>query len=445
MRALEKQMTKTTVLTTVILSSILLTGGLVLPVAFAENNGRNGTTLSAEKTANGEWVRIIQWDITKTVTPELHELDLGESASSEYTVSVDNTGYNDVYKVSGEICVTNGGEVSTENLKLVDQVQYKNGKGKFQDLPGATLTITPEQLEPGETACYPYEIEFTPIDGAKYRNTVLVTITNHSGSLGDEKGPNPKAGFTIPDQPVLENEEIHVSDTNGENWGPVSDDASWTYDVEFTCGTTQTYGNTATIDETGQEANASVEVRCNIPPTEISLGDFRTQTQGGWGTECNGNNPGCYREVNFGSVFSGGLVIGHSDGFTAIFTSSSAIAAFLPQGGTPGVLDDNDVDPTSTSAEVFGGQVTALSLSVGFDLYDPGFGVSTTNLNELVVVDAGSACYDMTVQDVLYTANLVLSGDTNTVFSASDLNDCVSSINENFVDGTQNNGFLGLP
>ncbi len=51
----------------------------------------------------------------------------------------------------------------------------------------------------------------------------------------------------------------------------------------------------------------------------------------------------------------------------------------------------------------------------------------------------------MTVQDVLYTANLVLSGDTNTVFSASDLNDCVSSINENFVDGTQNNGFLGLP
>ena len=111
--------------------------------------------------------------------------------------------------VRGEICVTNGGTRGTENLKLVDQVQYKDGSGKFQDLVGASKIITPpNQLKPGEKKCVPYEIEVKPISGAIYRNVASVTITNHSGWMpGDENcpgktpcpfGPQPKADFDLP-------------------------------------------------------------------------------------------------------------------------------------------------------------------------------------------------------------------------------------------------------
>ena len=71
------------------------------------------------------------------------------------------------YGVRGEVCATNGGSRTTENLKIVDQVQYKSGSGQFQNLFGASQAITSQQqLGPGESKCYPYEIEFEPVEGA---------------------------------------------------------------------------------------------------------------------------------------------------------------------------------------------------------------------------------------------------------------------------------------
>jgi hypothetical protein len=115
-------------------------------------------------------------------------------------------------------------------------------------------------------------------------------------------------------------------------------------------------------------------------------------------------------------------------------------------GGNSAVFVENYVDPTTTNAGVFAGQVTALSLSVGFDECslagdcaefaplqddrDP----STTSLAELVVVDASYACVGMSVGDILDEANLAISGQTASL-SIPELNNCVSSINENFVDG----------
>jgi len=182
-----------------------------------------------------------------------------------------------------------------------------------------------------------------------------------------------------------------------------------------------------------------------IPPEEIDLiGQFRTQTQGGWGTECKGNNPGCYRDDNFDDAFGAELVVGDVGGFTAEFTDSSAVADLLPTGGTAAAFDQNYVDPVSTSAGVFAGQVTALSLNVGFDLNDPAFGASSTNLEDLIVVDNTSACFEMTVGEILDEANLAISDQASDP-SLSDLNDCVSDINENFVDGDTDNGFLAEP
>lgn len=178
------------------------------------------------------------------------------------------------------------------------------------------------------------------------------------------------------------------------------------------------------------------------PPPGIEPGDFRTQTQGGWGTGCQGDNPGCYRDANFGGCFPSGLTVGCD--YTALFTTFSAIEAFLPQGGSPASFTVSHTDPTSTEAGVLAGQVVALTLSVGFDLCDPDFGASDINLKDLIVDDADSPCYNMTVEEVLEEANNVLGG-CGSEFTASEINDCVSKINQNFVDGTTVGDFLRLP
>jgi hypothetical protein len=170
-------------------------------------------------------------------------------------------------------------------------------------------------------------------------------------------------------------------------------------------------------------------------------GGFRTQTQGGWGTGCAGNNPGCYRDANFDSCFPNGLQVGCEPGYSLTFTSSNAIKNFLPSGGRPQALKKDAIDPTN-GGNVLAGQIVALTLNVGFDLCDPDFGESNTALADLEVIDPESKCFGMTVQEVLDLANAILGG-CSTALTPSQINECVSKINENFVDGETDNGFLG--
>jgi hypothetical protein len=99
----------------------------------------------------------------------------------------------------------------------------------------------------------------------------------------------------------------------------------------------------------------------------------------------------------------------------------------------------NMVDPGNTYDNVLAGQVTALTLSVTFDLYDPNFGSNDINLQDLYVVSGDFAGW--TVADVLAEANNVLGG-CGSSYTPAQLNQVVSSINENYVDGNQDNGFL---
>src|SRR5688572_20983467 len=65
---------------------------------------------------------------------------------------------------------------------------------------------------------------------------------------------------------------------------------------------------------------------------ESLAGQFRTQTQGGWGAAPKGDNPGKYLVIHFKDVFPGGLRIGTENGHQVLFTSATAILDFLPQG-----------------------------------------------------------------------------------------------------------------
>lgn len=170
------------------------------------------------------------------------------------------------------------------------------------------------------------------------------------------------------------------------------------------------------------------------------IGRFRTQTQGGWGAPPVGNNPGAYLHQNFAGAFPTGLVVGGN--FTLTLTGAQAVTEYLPDGGPPAALTSDWVDPGNQMISVLAGQVTALSLSVGFDLYDPNFSPDPISLRDLKVADVLSPYYNWTVQQVLDEANLILGGGAG---SPSQVNTAVSAINENFVDGIIDNGFLMLP
>lgn len=182
---------------------------------------------------------------------------------------------------------------------------------------------------------------------------------------------------------------------------------------------------------------------CSIPP-----GYYRTQTQGGWGQdECQGNNVACWLNDNFATVFPTGLTVGGN--FTMHFSSSAAIAAYLPAGGPSGSLTTDHVDPVTTEAGNFAGQVTALALSLGFsDAGIDGYGL----LGDLVIPfgvnhPAGSFA-GWTVRELFDLANEVLGGDLSNIpadVSFDDLHDAVTAINENFVDGTHSEGYIVDP
>ena len=190
-----------------------------------------------------------------------------------------------------------------------------------------------------------------------------------------------------------------------------------------------------------------VDATCSS--VSINPGDFRTQTQGGWGNEANGNNPGAYRDANFDSCFApNGATIGDVLGYAVTFTNALAVEDFLPQGGTPGALTETASNPTNRSAGVLGGQTLASVLNVGFDACDPDFGASSEALADLVVDDPGAdtVCKGMTVQDVLDAANRVLGGtELGSNPLPAEVNECADKINNDFVDGTVVGGYLKLP
>lgn len=135
---------------------------------------------------------------------------------------------------------------------------------------------------------------------------------------------------------------------------------------------------------------------CNILP-----GDFRTQTQGGWGATPNDNNPAAYLQANFASVFPTGLTVGCSTGNALKFTSANAIINFLPQGGTASALIVSYINPLTVNNVLAG----------------------------------------WTVMQLLNEVNQKLGG-CNSNYTFSQLNTAVTSVNENFDNGTIVGSFL---
>jgi hypothetical protein len=163
---------------------------------------------------------------------------------------------------------------------------------------------------------------------------------------------------------------------------------------------------------------------------------FRTQTQGGWGAKPAGKNPGAFLAANFANAFPAGVRVGGQP-WTILLSSAAKVEAFLPQGGTPAALKKNHVNPTSTEAGVFAGQVLTLQLSVGFS----NAAITRYGLGDLKV-KAGKLA-GKTVSEVLNIANAILGGGALPAsVSISDINGVVDAINNNFDDGKVDRGYL---
>lgn len=185
---------------------------------------------------------------------------------------------------------------------------------------------------------------------------------------------------------------------------------------------------------------------------------YTTYTQGGWGATPAGNNPGTVLQNNFTTVYSTCPsrtyaptttattcvtigTYGVSNRYFLRFTSAAAIRAFLPAGGAPKTLKSpSQNNPTSSAAGVFAGQVLAVQLAVDFS----NRGVTAPGLAGLHIAP-GQTLAGYTVQEALTLANRVLGGDTSALpagVNVSALSDVMTRINENFDNGTTNNGFL---
>ena len=234
--------------------------GAVSPAAA---QGQAGTTLSAFKTATAHWTRTFHWTIDKSVAPATLNMFTGDSGTSQYTITVTKDNGTDAAWIDGQICVTNGGDVATENLQMIDNVTMPPSQTVIASV-NVDLSSNPV-LDPGETGCYNYHVDIPSgnvVGGATYKDTADITITNHSGHLGIPFGPNPSADSVLPASPVLTNDSINVDDTNGGSW-TFNASGSVSYTRTFTCDTDAgTHNNTATIRQTGQSDSASVTVNC---------------------------------------------------------------------------------------------------------------------------------------------------------------------------------------
>lgn len=288
------------------MTSSLINGENKTPIS--SSSGQAGTTLSATVSADGFWqiTKIYDWTLAKFVSPTSLLLSTNESATVTYTLSAVRSlaSQTESVGVRGTVCVENGGERTTENLKIVVQVEYKIGSGQFQPLAGASQTIVPAtQLGPYTSDCYDYEIVFTPIAGANYRVAAKVTITNHSGHLGTEFGPVPKTDFSLPSVPtiikidesaILTDVQTHpagFSFTQSAT-GPWnlfdSDTITFTKtitNISAACDSTFHLTNIATLTEndTNQTRIASATVAIATPPCPpqyygCSLGYWKTHT-----------------------------------------------------------------------------------------------------------------------------------------------------------------------
>jgi len=176
-----------------------------------------------------------------------------------------------------------------------------------------------------------------------------------------------------------------------------------------------------------------------------SAGAFTTYDQAEWGDSISA--AGILLGNDYGKVYgsTGDLfVIGTaSPGFFLEFTSAFHLDEFLPANGTPGALDTDLANPTTTSAGIFAGQVAGLKLNIDFSAAGLLPGTSGLHFGDLILTGmtgADSGLNGLTVSQFLSLTNTALGGG-DAGFTFPDLNVELAQLNNAFDDGTVASSF----
>jgi hypothetical protein len=365
-----------------------------------------------------------------------------------------------------------------------------SGSLALTDLAGNSWPVSPEQTIPAGTLT-PIKLiyiakfdgdQLNIPDGTRTRVEVLVSFgnggtvvsadLNGNGSidtaLGENRARTTAARLIRPLNPLEDcNEEVSFSDALSTTGSANADiqtstlpedgtalSGSGTYTLETLVTGAGQVTNTASlagtstsvqlkvgVDASGDpvfktiecctatDADASSSVLVSLPPPTET---YCTQTQGGWGGPSTGE-PGQILDNNFAATYPSGVGIGRTPNFNATWTSATGVRAFLPAGGTAGLLTANLTDPTSTSAGVFAGQTLALTLNLGIANKDrPG----TSTIKDLYYCPATSdSLKGQLVSQILAAINQAIGGGSlPSGFAISSLNTLATNLNESYVD-----------
>jgi len=193
--------------------------------------------------------------------------------------------------------------------------------------------------------------------------------------------------------------------------------------------------------------------------TEVNLCcecTIRTQTQNDWGNLCTLQplrtaDSARIREVvcrrdefwtwSSAWCFPNGIQVGCSSGFTATWTSPSALATYLDDESTAAVLSQNWVNPPNRALGGLAGETAGLALNLKLDECDAEWSTSCSTLRSLHVCrhpnsSGRTQCqpfWGQTVGQIFAQANSVLGGCSSG--NVAQLFECVRYINRAFVDG----------
>jgi hypothetical protein len=227
--------------------------------------------LTVTKTAVESRTRTWNWEIDKGVDPDSWNLFDGDTGTSDYEIDLDKVDFTDSeWHVEGTITIHNNHPSLAATLtQVTDSI---SGFGAVTvDCPALTVPAG------GNLVC-DYEADLP--DGTSRTNTATATQQNYDY---DSAGVPTADGTTdYSDTEPIDfseavttevNAEVNITDTFGPTaYGPFSDDATIPYSRTFDCEGVEyvdghgsyTVDNTATIDETGQNDSASVDVDCYI-------------------------------------------------------------------------------------------------------------------------------------------------------------------------------------
>lgn len=320
-------------------------------------NSASGSLLFTDATTNSAFALVPQVTIPAKTTQKLR-----------FSASFDNNilGLAAGAQVRAEIIVSFGnakaGGASTANVDINGNGIIDGDEAWIRSVTGRIVTTVPAQ-QPSNSAV-------TLTDAVEdITTTGTVTFSNPQITI------NGLQAFVVVDY------------NGGTQGGTITNCAHLTGSGAKTMVLGDEFNNLAAVDLTACSTITVGPHTCapGAPGCGWEDGDMVTYNQESWGTL--GTTAAILLVDRFFAVYANGVEIGISGvgGNSAIFNTPEAVIDYQPTSGSPGPLDNDLQDPTSTSAGAFGGHVLALQLDVDFSDANHLSGSATLKFGDLRV------------------------------------------------------------